>query len=180
MKGDKELSAYSRLSHQSLNPMHMFHILIPIERRSQFAVKEIQSTFNLVRNECRGFSLLIVVVMLGAALLIMSLGTLIIGLGEREGSAALREGGEALSVADGCVNEILLRIRRNETYGIGAGVIPFTVPNGSCSIQVGDEGMGDRQIDVMSAIAAYVKHIRVTANVSGGVVTVLSWEERSD
>ena len=125
-------------------------------------------------------SLLVVVVILGVALLIMSLGSLLGGLGEREGGYALREGGETLAVADGCMNEVVLRIQRNAAYGLGGGAILFTAPNGSCSMQVIDLGGGNRQIDVTASMNVFVKHLRVIAVVSSGSAQISSWEERSD
>ncbi|MBI4599900.1 hypothetical protein HY732_03170 [Candidatus Uhrbacteria bacterium] len=128
----------------------------------------------------RGFSLLVVVVILASALLIMSLGLLIVGLGMREGASAIREGGETLALADGCMNEVLLRMHRDPAYGIGGGSIPFTAPNGSCSIQVQDTGGDGRQIDVVATQGQFVKHVRVLATVSGSTVAQVLWEERSD
>ncbi len=148
--------------------MLMSHTPIPIKQRFHFA------------SGMKGVSLLIVVIILGSALLIMVLGAFIAGLAEREGGYALQEGGEAFSLADGCMNEVMLRIHRNAVYGIGSGIIPFTAPNGSCSIEVIDLGGGNRQIDVIASMNSFVKHIRVTGLVSGGALLVSSWEERSD
>ena len=131
-------------------------------------------------SENRGVSLLIVVVILGIALLIMSLGALIVGLGEREGGHALQQGGETLAAADGCMNEVLLRLHRDGSYGIGGAAIPFTAPNGSCSMTISDMGDGIRQIDVTATVQSFTKHIRATASVSGGTVAVSLWEERGD
>lgn len=125
-------------------------------------------------------SLLVVVIILGSALLIMSLGSFIAGLGEREGSFALQEGGEAFAAADGCMNEVLLRMHRNTNYGIGSGSIPFTLPNGSCSIQVSDLGAGTRQIDSQATVNSFIKHLRANVSISGDSVTLVSWEERGD
>lgn len=146
--------------------MHMRHIQIHFARRFP--------------SENRGISLLIVVVILGTALLIMSLSALIIGFGEREGGDALQGAGETLAVADGCMNEVFLRLSRDASYGSGGGAIPFTAPNGSCSITVQDTGGGSRQIDVTATSASFVKHIRSSVVIAGAGVTLTSWEERGD
>lgn len=146
--------------------MHMRHIQTHFTQRFQL--------------ENRGISLLIVVVILGTALLIMSLGAFIIGFGEREGGDAVREAGETLAVADGCMNEALLRLSRDSLYGSGGSAIPFTAPNGSCTITVQDTGGGSRQIDVSATGESSVKHIRAGALISGAAVTLTSWEERGD
>lgn len=125
-------------------------------------------------------SLLVVVVILGAALLIMSMGTFLIGFGAREGSSAMRESGEVLALADGCMNEVLLRLHRDMNYGVGSGVIPFTAPNGSCTLEVSDSGGDVRQIDIQASMNGFVRHIRSTVSIIGGSVSTLSWEERND
>lgn len=125
-------------------------------------------------------SLIVVIVIMGAALLIVSLSGLVIGLGERESGYSFQKSGEASTLADGCMDEAYLRLRRNASYGIGSGSMPFTAPNGSCTIQVSDLSGGQRQIDVTATADIYVSHIRSTVQTSSGTVSILSWEERGD
>lgn len=127
----------------------------------------------------RGVSLLIAVIILGSSLLIVSTGALIVGLGQRESSYVGERGGEALSLADGCMEEAYIRIKRDLLWG-SSGPVPFTAPNGSCTLQVTDIGGGTRRIDVTAVVANYTKHIRSQYSILGAVPTILSWEERSD
>lgn len=124
----------------------------------------------------RGVSLLIVIVILGSALLIISAGALLIGLSQRESGFVAGLGGEARALADGCMNEAYVRIARNASWGL-SGAVPFTAPNGSCTILVSDLGGNTRSIDVVATRNGYVSHIR-TSYATG--VGVSSWEERSD
>lgn len=127
----------------------------------------------------RGVSLLIAVIILGSALLIVSASALLIGLGSREGSIIAEGGGEAFSLADGCMEEAYIRIRRDASWGL-SGTVPFTAPNGSCSIQVSDLGASIRQIDIVAEARQYSSHIRSRYSVASAVPTILSWEERND
>ncbi len=127
----------------------------------------------------RGVSLLIAVIILGSSLLIISASALVIGLGMRESSYVAERGTEALSLADGCMEEAYIRIRRDALWGLSAP-LPFTAPNGSCTIQVSDLGGSVRSIDVSAVVVEYTKHIRSQYSLLGAVPVVLSWEERSD
>lgn len=129
--------------------------------------------------DVRGVSLLIVIIILGSALLIISTSALIIGLGEREEGFIVGEGAEARALADGCMDEVFLRIRREPAWGLG-GAIPFTAPNGSCTITVSDVGGSVRQIDSLATTGSYTSHIRSTYSVASIPPVILTWEERTD
>ncbi|MEK7648940.1 MAG: hypothetical protein AAB400_03415 [Patescibacteria group bacterium] len=127
----------------------------------------------------RGVSLLIAVIILGSSLLIISTSALVIGLGQREGSYVGERGGEASSLADGCMEEGYIRIRRDVLWGLSSPV-PFTAPNGSCTLQVANLDATTRRIDVTAVVAGHTKHIRSQYSLLGAVPVVLSWEERND
>lgn len=127
----------------------------------------------------KGVSLLIAVIILGSALLIVGASALVIGLGAREGGYTMQRGGEAFAVADGCMEEAYLRIRRDASWGLSDAVL-FTAPNGSCSIQVSDLGGSMRRIDVTAQSAEYTKHIRSQYSIGSAIPVIVSWEERSD
>lgn len=128
----------------------------------------------------RGVSLLLAIIILGAGLLVVATSALIVGLTQQESGYAVSRGGEARSLADGCMNEDLLRIDRDASWGLDGGAMPFTAPNGSCTMQVSDLGGGNRQIDIRATVAEYTAHIRATVSIAGVAPVILSWEERSD
>lgn len=132
-----------------------------------------------IRHE-KGISLLIVVIIIGSALLIITASALVIGLGERQIGYIGARGDEAFSLADGCLSESTIRIRRNSSYGLGQGSIPLVFSNGSCSIQITDLGNNQRRIDSTATVAEFIKHIRSTVRIDPENVTLLTWEERSD
>lgn len=132
-----------------------------------------------LRYGSRGVSLLIAIIILGSSLLILSTSALVIGLGQRESSTISERGGEALSLADGCLEEAYIRIKRDVLWGL-SGPVLFTAPNGSCTLQVSDLGGSTRSIDATGVVLDYTKHIRSQYSILGAVSTVLSWEERGD
>lgn len=133
------------------------------------------------RSPCasRGVSLLLAIIILGAGLLIIATSALIVGLTQQESGYAVSRGGEARALADGCMNESLLRIDRDASWGL-TGAVPFTAPNGSCTMLVSDLGGGNRQIDIRATLAEYTAHIRATVSTADVSPVILSWEERSD
>lgn len=129
--------------------------------------------------DSRGVSLLIVIIILGAALLIVGTGALVVGLGEREEGFTIDRGGEARALVDGCMDEAYLRLRREGSWG-SEGSILFTAPNGSCTITVSDLGGGVRQIDVLGTADSNTFHFRSNYSLVGAVPVIESWEERID
>lgn len=138
-----------------------------------------QSRFATKNNDTRGVSVLLAVIILGSALLIIAVGGLLGGLQEQESGYAKSRGGEARALADGCMNEALLRIRRDSAWGL-LGTVPFTAPNGSCSIQVNDLGGQTRRIDVTATVSEYSSHIRTDFSLASTPPTIITWEERTD
>ncbi len=148
----------------------MLHILKRYKQAYQQEIKKHQ----------QGISLLIVIIIIGSALLIITTSALVVGLGERQIGYISQRGDEALALADGCLDEAKIRIRRNTSYGLGQGALPLSLANGSCTIQITDLGANQRQIDSVSTVVEFTKHIRATIQINAGILTSLTWEERVD
>lgn len=131
-----------------------------------------------------GFSALLTVLIIGVAALTMAYSASLLGLGELELGYTAQKGGEAFYAADGCLEETLRRLRLNANYGVGAGIISLTIGNNSCTITIDDLGGNQRQIIVKGESKGYYKKIRAVATVALqpvlNIVTINSWEERSD
>jgi len=124
---------------------------------------------------------LLTIIIVSAAALIMAYSASILGLGELDLGYTSQKGTEALSVADGCTEEVLRRIRLNTDYGVGLGDISLTVSNGSCIIQVSDLGGNQRRISVVGTINnEYYKKIQVDLTLTNNVINIDSWEEKQD
>ena len=126
-----------------------------------------------------GFGALLAVVIIGAVTLILALSAALLGLSELDLGFISQKGAEAFSVADGCMEETLRRIRLDSTFGVGAGTINLTVTNGSCTINVTDLGGGQRRVDITGTVDIYNKRIQVELTITGVVIFIDSWEELS-
>ena len=119
------------------------------------------------------------VVIIGAAALLMAFTASMLGLGELEMGYTSQRGSEAFSVADGCTEETLRRIRMDTSYGVGAGTINLTVSNGSCTIDVTDLGSGQRRVVVTGTSGDYNKKVQVELTLTGNVIAIDTWAELS-
>ncbi len=124
-----------------------------------------------------GVAALVVVVVIGAAALLMGLTSAALGLGELESGYTAQKSSEAFGIADGCLEETYRHIRLDTGYGVGAGTINLTVDNGSCTIVVTDLGSGQRRIVATGSTGDYHKKIQAEITLSGNVITINSWQE---
>jgi len=120
----------------------------------------------------RGMAALMIVVIIGAALLLMAYSAIFLGLGDLEMGYNYQRGNEAMSVADGCMEEALYRLRKNNSY-VGA---TLTLDNGTCVIVVSGSG-ATRTINVTATSDAYTKKIQADISISGNTITTNSWQE---
>ena len=127
----------------------------------------------------RGIAALLIIIVISATALIMAYGAALLGLGELELGYTSQRGEEAFSVADGCMEETLRRIRLDTNYGVGAGTTTLTVSNGSCAIVVELSG-SNGTTTVTGTSGDYNKKIQATYTLSGNVITIDSWEEKDD
>lgn len=127
----------------------------------------------------RGFAALVTVVIIGAATLLMAYNATLLGLGELDMGFTSQRGSEAFSVADGCMEETLRRIRIDTVYGVGSGTINLTVSNGSCILDVTDLGGGQRRLVVTGTSGSYNKKLQVELTLTGNVISIDSWAELS-
>lgn len=128
----------------------------------------------------RGVAALFTIVVVAAAGLLVAYSAAMLGIGELDAGYTSQRGSEALSVADGCLEETLRRIRLNTSYGVGAGTISLTVTNGSCRIAVTDLGSDQRRIEVTGTTDSYNRKLRAELSLVGNVITITSWQERDD
>ena len=68
----------------------------------------------------RGVAALVVIVLVGAAALLFVQGSALLGLGELDLGYTSQKGSEAFSVADGCMEEALQRMRLSTSYTGGS------------------------------------------------------------
>ncbi len=116
---------------------------------------------------------LLTVVIVGVGTLIMGLTAALLSLGELDMGYDASQGAETLSLADGCLEEGLRRLRLDDSYSGGA----LNLGDGSCTIGVESSGI-NRVITVTSTITNYHKVIQMDVDIdSSSVITVNSWSE---
>jgi len=115
----------------------------------------------------KGVAALFTIVVVAAAALLMATSASLLGLGELELGYTSQKGEEAFSVADGCMEEALERMRPTTNY-TGASL---NVSNGSCTITV--TGSNPYTIAVVASTTdSYYKKIESNISVSSNVITI--------
>jgi len=123
------------------------------------------------KNKERGVAALLTIVIVAAATLIMAYTASLLGLGELDLGYTSQKGAEAMSVADGCMEEALRRIRLDTGYSGGS----LSLGGGSCIIE-----RSGNTITVTGTVDEYNKKIEAEISLNGNVITINSWEEKDD
>jgi hypothetical protein len=122
-----------------------------------------------------GYIALISILAISAVALAISVSISLLGVGEAKSSFDYRRGQETLKIAEGCVEETLLRLRNDSTYSGGS----LNVGNGTCTINVSGAG-ADKTIDVsaqLTDLSSYTQNIQVMAKRTGNSITMVSWNQ---
>lgn len=127
--------------------------------------------------EKRGVTVLIAILIMSAGLFISGWTSISQGIRDIDLSLSIAKGQEAFFLSKGCTDETLRRIRINPSYGIGAGAIDISSPNGYCAIEVFDLGSNTRRIVSTATVGLAVRQITVLLSLSGSSVTITSWVE---
>jgi hypothetical protein len=125
----------------------------------------------------KGAAALLTVIIVSAAVLVMAYSASVLGLGELDMGYTSQRGAESFSIADGCMEEALRRIKINSSSYSGSSL---SLGGGSCIISVSGAG-SNRTITVSSTISSngntYGKKIQSGITLSGDTITVSSWNE---
>ena len=123
----------------------------------------------------KGFIALTSLIVISAAALATAVSISLLGVGEVNSSLDFKKGGEALKIAEGCVEESLLRLRDNAGY-TGA---TLNIGDGSCTIIVTGTG-ADKIVNVEALIAGpprHIKKIQVDLKRTGNSVSITNWKQ---
>lgn len=115
--------------------------------------------------------LILTVVLLGIMTTVTQLG-----IGEGQVSLALSKGEGALHFVEGCVEDVMLKIRSNPSYN-GTTI---TINGQTCIITYNVGGSGPINWDLTvssSAGSAYQRKIQAVFTRSGSSITLTSWKE---
>jgi hypothetical protein len=120
-----------------------------------------------------GMIALLTVFIISSTALIMAITSSLLGLGELEMGFNSQKGMEALSIADSCVEEGLRRLRLDPDYSGGH----LIVGDGSCIIQVVNQGGGDRSFLIEAVLDNYYQNLEVEVTLANSSTTINSWNQ---
>lgn len=120
----------------------------------------------------KGAAALLTIVIIGTASLIMSIGAARLGLGELETGLIEIKGAQVQTLAHGCLEEALERLRKDDTY-TGETLSIF---DGSCIISVSGSG-SSRNITSMANIGLYTKKFELNITINNSIISVNSFSE---
>lgn len=120
----------------------------------------------------RGTAALIVVVLIGAAALIMAFSASWFGIVDVDTAYVAKKGEEVGALADGCMDNALQRLRFNVNYSGET----LSIGTGSCIISVVANGNA-RAITVNVSSGSYYQGLMANIILNGNVITLTSWQE---
>lgn len=115
---------------------------------------------------------MLTVVIVSSAVLIMAYSASLLGLGELEMNYNQQKGSRVFSLADGCAEEAMRRVRLNINYAGGT----LNLRGGSCIISVTPSG-ADRTINISATEGEYYQSLEIIISLSGNIITINSWQE---
>lgn len=121
----------------------------------------------------QGASALFTVVVIAVAALIMAFSAATLGMGELDIGYTSQKGAQNLTRADGCMEEGLERLRRDNSFS-GTSL---NFADGSCIITVTGVD-NDRILTVSSTINDYTKQIVTDVSLSSTLVIINNWQEQ--
>ncbi len=127
---------------------------------------------NNLQKKNKGVAALLTIVIIGAASLIMAIGASRLGLGELETGLNEIRGAQVLVLADGCLEEALYKLKKNNSY---AGAT-LSLGGGSCIISISGGG-STRTILSTATLGSYTKRVEMTVTLGGTVISIDTWGE---
>ncbi len=127
------------------------------------------------RNNQGAVALIVVIIVTVVALIIAS-NISLLSIGDLESGYAYTQSEETLALTDGCLEEVLRRLRLDVAYGAGGDT--FALDAGSCDILVTGGG-ANKVVTATGTQGIYTKKISADVTISGTTVTLTSWSELS-
>jgi len=129
-------------------------------------------------NNSKGFIAISSVVIILAVILGLTLVMSYNAIGEAQSGLAVYQGEQNFHGAEGCVEDVMLKIRSNSTYNSTS----FTRPEGSCTIFYNAGGGGpinwDLTVTFQSVVStAMTRRINVLFTRGTSGITLTSWNE---
>lgn len=121
----------------------------------------------------KGFVAISTVLILSLVVVSIAATVSLLSIGEAQSGLSLFKGEDNLSFVEGCVEDVMLKIRSNSGYS-GTSIIR---PEGTCSITYVTGGPVNWDVKVTSSTNTYQRTIEAvfTRNATG--ITLTSWKE---
>ena len=132
----------------------------------------------ILRPSC-GFMALATVLIIGAAILTTALAVSLRGLDHLQSRDLSLRAHRAAAVAEACLEEGLLGLRRDATYGSGGPVGPVSIGDGSCIIEVTISGANERRLKSVATLGSLSKIFEARVSLTATGLQLLDWRELS-
>jgi len=123
----------------------------------------------------KGFIAFTSLLVISAVALAIATSISLLGITEAKSSLDFKKGQEVLKIAEGCLEESLLRLRDDVNYTTGS----LNLSGGSCNITVSGAG-ANRTISITATIPgppSYTKNLSATVKRAGNSINLLTWQE---
>ncbi len=127
---------------------------------------------DIFNKDKRGAAALLTVIIVGVTSLILAYSASILSLGELEMGYGSQKGSETASVADGCVEEAMQRLKMDQNYVGGL----LNIGAGSCIIDIESNG-NNRVVTATASIGSNYKVFQVDLTLNGSNIVINSWQE---
>jgi uncharacterized protein (UPF0333 family) len=119
----------------------------------------------------QGFTAITSVLIISAVVLVVSISVSLLAIGEGQSGYSTYRGEDAYFLAEGCMEDALLKSKQNASYTGGT----LTRPEGSCTVSIAK--VGSVWTITTSSSGTYTKNIQAVVQRNGSNLTLSSWKE---
>lgn len=128
----------------------------------------------MITKNIHGQVLIVSAIVVGVVSLLIAGSLMLIGLSSLRGTTITAQAALAGALDNGCAEEALYRIRQLPSY---TGSDSYAPNGNTCFFTVSDIGGNQRKINLASAVGNVIKKTEIILTVSGGAITIDSWQD---
>ena len=130
----------------------------------------------------QGFIALVAMLVIAAVVLVVGISIALSAIGELSMGFGNNMSTESLAVAEACMDEGLMRLKRACEAGncatyTGTGGTPLSIGGGSCTIVIDDLGGNVYTVTSESTLDDFIKTLEANVTAVGSSFTLNSWQE---
>lgn len=126
----------------------------------------------------KGFIALISILIIGAVVLVISIGLSLRSISETDMSLSQQQANTALSLANLCAEQALFKLESVLNY---SGSETLNIDGNSCSIlAITGSGNINRTVTTQSTVAGYTRKVKAIVSQISPVMQISSWNEVAD